>query len=95
MGILHEPHTTGGGAASARHPSFLAVNTALGNIETSLSGTHHVFGFSKHAHHCLAQVQHLFNRRFNLPTILERLARAATQAKPCGLRAIRSAEPSC
>ena len=95
MGILHEPHITGSSAASARHPSFLAVNTALGNIKTSLSGTHHAFGFSKYAHHCLAQVQHLFNRRFNLRTILERLARAATQAKPCGLRAIRSAEPSC
>jgi len=95
MGILHEPHTTGGGAASARYPSFLAVNTALGNIKTTLSGTHHVFGFSKYAHYYLAQVQHLFNRRFNLRTILERLARAATQAKPCGLRAVRSAEPSC
>lgn len=36
MGILHEPHVTGGGAVSAKHPSFLAVNTALGNIKTSL-----------------------------------------------------------
>jgi hypothetical protein len=95
MGILHGPHTTGGSAASARYPSFLAVNTALGNIKTSLSGTYHAFGFSKHAHHYLAQLQHLFNRRCNLRTILERLARAATQAKPCGLRAVRSAEPSC
>ncbi len=95
MGILHEPHVTGGGAASAKHPSFLAVNTALGNIETSLSGTYHAFGFRKYAHRYLAQVQYLFNRRFNLQTILERLARAASQGSPCGLRAIRAAELRC
>ncbi|MEI2762079.1 transposase [Methanothrix soehngenii] len=34
MGILHEQHITGG-AASAKHPSFQAVNTALGNLKTS------------------------------------------------------------
>jgi hypothetical protein len=37
--ILHEPHVTGGGAASAKHPAFRAVNTALSNIKTSLAGT--------------------------------------------------------
>jgi transposase-like protein len=94
-GILHEPHVTGGGTASAKHPSFLAVNTALGNIKTSLAGTYHAFGFRKYAHRYLGQVQYLFNRRFNLRTILERLARAASQAAPCPLRAVRAAEPSC
>ena len=56
---VEEPHVTGGGAASAKHPSFLAVNTALGNIKTSLSGTYHAFGFRKYAHRYLAQVQYL------------------------------------
>ena len=94
-GILHEPHVTGGGAASAKHPSFLAVNTTLGNIKTSLSGTYHAFGFRKYAHRYLGQVQYLFNRRFDLRTILERLARASSQAPPCPLRVARAAEPSC
>ena len=94
-GILHEPHVTGGGAASAKHPSFLAVNTALGNIKTSLAGTYHAFGFSKYAHRYLGQVQYLFNRRFDLRVILERLARAASQATPCPLLAVRAAESSC
>ena len=94
-GILHEPHVTGGGAASAKHPEFLAVNTVLGNLKTSLAGTYHAFGFRKYAHHYLGQVQYLFNRRFNLRTILQRLARAACQANPCGLRAIRAAEHPC
>jgi transposase-like protein len=95
MGILHEPHVTGGGAASVKHPSFLAVNTALGNIKTSLSGTYHAFGFRKYAHRYLGQVQYLFNRRFDLREVLERLARASSQALPCPLRAVRAAEPSC
>ena len=47
----------------AKHPPFLAVNTALGNIKTSLSGTYHVFGFRKYAHRYLGQVQYLFNQR--------------------------------
>ena len=94
-GILHEPHVTGGGAASAKHPAFLAINTVLGNIKTSLAGTYHAFGFSKYAHRYLGQVQYLFNRRFDLRTILVRLARAASQAAPCQLRAVRTAELSC
>lgn len=94
-GILHEPHVTGGGVASAKHPSFLAVNTVLGNIKTSLAGTYHAFGFEKYAHRYLGQVQYLFNRRFNLRSILQRLGRAASQAAPCPLRLVRAAESSC
>ena len=94
-GILHEPHVTGGGAASAKHPAFRAVNTALGNIKTSLAGTYHAFGFEKYAHRYLGQVQYLFNRRFDLRSILRRLARAACQAKPCALAAVRAAELPC
>lgn len=94
-GILHEPHVTGGGAASAKHLSFLAVNTMLGNLKTSLAGTYHAFGFEKYAHRYLGQVQYLFNRRFNLRTILQRLARAASLAAPCPLRRVRAAETSC
>jgi hypothetical protein len=60
-GILHEQHITGGGAVSAKHPSFLTVNTILGNLKTALSGTYHAFGFEKYAHRYLAQVQYLFN----------------------------------
>jgi hypothetical protein len=56
-GIPHESHVTGGGRASAKHPSFRAVNTALGNLETSLSGTFHAFAFKKYAHRYLALVQ--------------------------------------
>ena len=95
MGILHEQHVTGGGAASVKHPSFLAVNTALGNLKTSLTGTYHAFGFQKYAHRYLGQIQYLFNRRFNLRAILGRLACAASRAQPCPLHAVRAAELPC
>jgi len=94
-GILHERHITGGGAASVEHPEFLAVNTVLGNLKTAFAGTYHAFGFAKYAHRYLAQVQYLFNRRFNLRTILTRLICAACDTKACPLYAVRAAEPAC
>lgn len=94
-GIKHERHVTGGGAASATHPSFQAINTLLGNLKTSLSGTYHAFDFEKYADRYLAQVQYLFNRRFNLSTILKRLAIAACRTARCPLHTIRAAEFPC
>jgi transposase-like protein len=94
-GILHEQHVTGGGPGCVEHPSFLAVNTVLGNLKTAFAGTYHAFGFAKYAHRYLAQVQYLFNRRFNLRTILKRLARAACTTAPCPLQMVRAAESSC
>lgn len=95
MGIVHKPQVTGGGAASARHPDFLAVNTILGNIKTSLTGTYHAFGFKKYAASYLGQIQYLFNRRFDLREILNRLGYAATNSAAHPMRAIRLAESSC
>lgn len=92
---VHEATVTGGGPASVKLPQFDAVNTVLGNLKTALAGTYHAFGFRKYAHHYLAQVQYLFNRRFNLRTVLTRLARAACATRPCALGTIRAAEPSC
>jgi transposase-like protein len=92
---VHDVTVTGGGAASVKLPQFKAVNTVLGNLKTSLTGTYHAIGFAKYAHRYLAQVQYLFNRRFNLRTILTRLARAASSTRPCPVRAVRAAESSC
>ena len=79
----------------ASHASFLAVNTILGNLKTALAGTYHAFGFVKYAHRYLAQVQYLFNRRFDLRAILIRLARDACATNPCPLGTSRAAEASC
>jgi hypothetical protein len=88
-GILHEPHITGGGAASVEHPEFFAVNTVLGNLKTAFAGTYHAFDFAKYSHRYLAQVQYLFNRRYDLRAILARLIRAACCATPHPMRALQ------
>jgi hypothetical protein len=95
LGILHEPHVTGGGAACVTRREFMAVNTALGNLKTAFAGTLHSFGFAKYAHRYFAQVQYLFNRRFDLRELLPRLIRAAAGTKPYPLSRVRLAEVSC
>jgi len=83
---------TGGGAASVRMEQFRAVNTFLGNLKTAYSGTYHAFDFAKYAHRYLAEVQYRFNRRFDLSTILKRLAAAALATAPRPERFLRLAE---
>lgn len=94
-GILHERHVTGGGAASVKRREFLAVNTLLSNLKTAFGGTYHAFDFAKYAHRYLAQVQYCFNRRFDLRSILSRLARTACSTSAYPIRALRAAEVCC
>jgi len=94
VGAVHERTVTGGGKACVKLPQFRAVNTVLGNLKTSLSGTYHAFDFRKYAHRYLAEVQYRFNRRFDLSAILVRLVRAAVTTKPRPLGVIRAAEAS-
>lgn len=92
IGAHHEQTITGGGKASVLLPHLRAVNTILGNLKTALSGTYHAFDFAKYAHRYLAQVQYLFNRRYDLRTILPRLLRAACVTVPHTRVVIRAAE---
>ena len=92
VGAGHERIVTGGGKASARLPQFGAVNTFVGNLKRSLSGTYHAFDFAKYAHRYLAEAQYRFNRRFDLRCILSRLLRAACLSTPAPAHFIRAAE---
>ena len=89
---IHDREVTGGGKASVKLPKFNAVNTALGNLKTALSGTYHSFRFEKYAHRYLAEVQYRFNRRFDLAVILPRLLRAAVVTKPLPAQLLWTAE---
>ncbi len=91
-GAHHDRHVTGGGKHSVKLPQLWAVNTVLGNLKTSLTGTYHAFDFPKYAHQYLAEAQYRFNRRFNLRSILPRLLRAACLTKPQSRLVIRAAE---
>lgn len=92
VGASHERTITGGGAASVKLEQFRAVNTLLGNLKTSFSGTYHAFDFAKYGQRYLAEVQYRFNRRFDLSVILVRLLRAASLTAAHPERIIRAAE---
>jgi ISXO2-like transposase domain len=83
-GCTHEPVVTGSGKPAVRHAPFKWVNTALGNIKTALVGTYHPVS-PKHAQRYLASFAYRFDRRFQLDSIVERLAWAAahTAPQPC------------
>jgi hypothetical protein len=91
---VHEPTTTGGGAAAAKVPQLLWVNTVLGNLKTGLSGAYHAFKFKKYAPRYLAEFQYRFNRRFDLQAIMRHLASAAIATRPHPERRLRVAEDS-
>lgn len=93
-GCLHEP-TVMAGRKPRDVPEFRWINTVLGNLKTSLAGSHHAFGFRKYADLYLGAFSYRFNRRFDLRALPERLLIAAVSASPHPLRAIRVAEAHC
>ena len=92
LGIEHKRTVAGRGVQSVKLPQFKAINTVLGNLKTATSGTYHAFDFAKYGHRYLGQVQHLFNRRFDLSVILVRLLRAAVLTASQSEQALRGAE---
>jgi transposase-like protein len=80
-GCSHRPIVTGSGKRAASWTPFRWVNTCLGNIKTALTGTHHHVS-PKHAQSYLTSFAYRFNRRFQLDSIVERLAWAAIHAAP-------------
>ncbi len=90
-GCSHEAVVTGG-----KHPNdlpqFRWINTLLGNLKTSFSGTFHAFHFDKYARRYLGGFCFRFNRHFSLVAMTERIANAVCVCKPCPERALRVAE---
>ena len=88
-GCTHFPMATGAGKRAASWAPFRWVNTTLGNIKTAIAGTYHHVS-PKHAQHYLTSFAYRFNRRFQLDSIVERLAWAATRTAPQPYRAVVS-----
>jgi ribosomal protein L37AE/L43A len=80
-GCAHFPMVTGSGKRAASWAPFRWVNTTLGNIKTATAGTYHHVS-AKHAQSYLTSFAYRFNRRFQLDSIVERLAWAAAHAAP-------------
>jgi len=68
------------------------VNTALGNVKTALAGTFHAIR-ETYVPHYLAEFEYRFNRRFDLPSMIERLAYVALRTPPMPQRLLSMAEP--
>ena len=93
-GCVHQPVVVGGRKPKDM-PEFEWINTVLGNLKTSFSGSCHSFAFRKYAAQYLAEFAYRFNRRFNLRTLHARLIVAATHCGPQSLRSIRLADGHC
>ncbi|WXG55137.1 MAG: IS1595 family transposase [Candidatus Sedimenticola sp. (ex Thyasira tokunagai)] len=87
----HVAIVTGGGRKSAQSSTFKWVNTMLGNVKNSLQGTFHAIR-KKHVPRYLAEFEYRFNRRFNLPEMIERLLFVALRTPPMPYRFLRMAE---
>lgn len=90
-GFKHTVKPTGGGARRPTEPEFKWVNTALGNIKSAITGTSRSLG-RKHSSHYLAAFEYRFNRRFDLASMVPRLAYAALRTDPKPYRTISPAE---
>jgi hypothetical protein len=94
-GCTHES-TVVAGRKPKDVPELQWINTVLGNLKTSLSGSYHSFGFKKYAEQYLGAFAYRFNRRFDLKTLAQRLLVAATQCGAHSQRLIRGeAELHC
>jgi hypothetical protein len=93
-GCAHQP-TVVGSRKPKDLPEFQWINTVLGNLKTSLSGSYHAFDFRKYAARYLAAFTYRFNRRFDLRTLPTRLLVAAATCAPQPQRVIRGAEIHC
>lgn len=71
---------------------FRWVNTFISNAKTAISGTYHHFDFDKYRHRYLAEVQYRVNRRFDLASLVGRLAYTCVRTAPCPERWLRLAQ---
>jgi len=93
-GCTHQP-TVVAGRKPKDLPEFQWINTVLGNLKTSLSGSYHAFDFGKYAARYLAAFAYRFNRRFDLKSLQTRLLVAAVGCGPHPQRLLRLAEVHC
>lgn len=90
-GYRHEVLLTGSGRPKER--TFHWVNTLLGNLKMSVTGTFHAVR-RQHAHRYLAAFEWRFNHRFDLAGAIDALAGTLLNAKPAPYRSITPAEAS-
>lgn len=89
-GCQHDPIVCGGGRSSVEEVEFYWVNTVLGNLKSAIRSTYHSIK-PKHAQRYLAEFQYRFNRRYDLTTIISRLAYVSLRTPPMPEKLLRLA----
>ena len=90
-GCTHTPVKTGSGAKAAKHPRFKWVNTVLGNIKAAMVGTYRAVR-AKHVPRYLAEFEYRFNRRYQLESMIARLAYVSLRTPPMPYRLLKMAD---
>lgn len=90
-GCRHQPRVLGNSRRAVKAGTFKWVNTVLDNLKNALHGTYHAISL-KHAPRCLAEFEYRFNRRFQLPDMIPRLAYVALRTPPMPYRLLTLAE---
>jgi transposase-like protein len=90
-GFEHTAIVTGGGKGCVQIEAFRWVNTLLGNVKNALTGTYHAIR-KQHASRYLAEFEYRFNRRYDLPSMLDRLLFIAVKTPSMPYRFLKIAE---
>jgi hypothetical protein len=80
-----------GNRKSSEIEPFRWVNTFISNLKTAIGVTYHHFDFDKYRHRYLAEAQYRVNRRFDLASLVGRLAHTCVRTAPCPERRLRLA----
>jgi hypothetical protein len=87
----HEPIITYQGGRYDDGKVFQWLNTVIGNVKNALRGTHHAVS-ENHLSRYLGEFCYRFNRRFQLDTMVDRLAYVALRTQPIPQRLLKLAE---
>jgi len=92
-GLNHHSLVVGNSKDPKKTAPFNWVNTILGNLKSSLAGTHHKLS-RNHVPRHLATFQYRFNRRFSLKNLLPKLVYASLRIPPMPGRLLKLIEPN-
>ena len=90
-GCEHSSTVTGGGHESVTKEEFIWVNSMIGNVKNSITGTYHSVR-DKHLPRYFAEFCYRFNRRFSLKDMLPRFMFVAMKTPPMPQRLLSMAE---
>jgi len=91
VGCVHTPTVMSGPGIAQRRQALNWVDTMLGNVKNAIHGTYHAIR-PKHLPRYLAEFSYRFNRRFDLASMLARLATAAAHTPPMPYRLVTLTE---